>query len=415
MWQKAKNIYHFLQSVLASIWYGNPAKKLTVIGVTGTDGKTTTVHLIAEILKAAKFPVSYVSSIEANIGGKILDTGFHVTTPSPIPVQKLLVSAVKAKSKYFVLEVTSHGLDQNRVFGIDFEIGVVTNITSEHLDYHKTFEKYQAAKAKLIERSKTAVLNFDDSSFKFLKSKAIGRIVSFGMSTHSKINPEKFQFKLNLEGNYNIYNALAAIATAKELKIKDQIIRKALLEFKGLVGRMEGVNFGQRFKVFIDFAHTPNALKQALESLKSKLKNQKSKIITVFGVAGERDKMKRPKMGKISAKYADYTILTSEDPRNENADKIISEIAAGLKQTEIKESNILEGPKDRHLKYFFKIPDRFEAIKFAITKLAKDDDIVAIFGKGHENSIAYGNTEYPWSDKKAVEIALKGGTWKILD
>lgn len=426
---------HFPLALLAVIFYRSPAKNLRIIGVTGTDGKTTTTHLVYQILKEAKFPVALVSTLCAKIGEEEIETGFHVTSPNPFALQKLLQRIVKRGIKYLVLEVTSQGLDQNRLLGCKFLLGVITNITPEHLDYHQTFAHYLRTKAKLFKRTKFSILNKDDQSFEKLKKMIKGKIITYGCQKDadiyaSDINlfPEgtHFLYRINtslqdlslkektnrycidtsLQGKYNVYNCLAAIAVGNIFKIKPAIIQKALSQFKGLPGRLEKVDFGQNFKVFLDFAHTPNALENVLSFIRGLVKG---KVIVVFGCAGRRDRMKRPRMGEIAANYANFIVLTAEDPRTEDVNEIIAQISEGCLRGKAQEMLAIDYNDTYHWKgkkYFFRIPDRGEAIKFAIQKLAKKEDIVIICGKGHEKSMCFGKTEYPWSDHEAVKKAF---------
>ncbi len=397
MWQRIKNYYHLLQALLANLIYNFPSKKLTVAGVTGTDGKTTTAHMIYEILTTAGARVSLISSIFAAVGPKTYQTGFHVTTPSPFALQRLLKQMVDAGSKFAVLEVTSHGLDQNRVFGVNFSVGVLTNITHEHLDYHKTYDNYAKAKAKLFKNVRWSVLNADDASFNKIKKLANGKIVTYGIEKKSDFNLKNFPIKLQISGEYNFYNALAAAAATSQLGVNKKTILTALSKFKNLAGRMEEIDEGQSFKVIVDFAHTTNALEQALKTLRKALKaKRKARIIAVFGAAGERDRLKRPAMGEVSARLSDLTVITAEDPRTENPEDIAKQIAAGCEKIGAKIG-----------KDYFVVTDRRKAVQFAITKLAKSGDVVGIFGKGHERSMCYGKTEYPWSDQNVAKKALK--------
>src|SRR3972149_9548861 len=296
MWQKIKNIYHLIQAIFANLYYGFPSKKLIVIGVTGTDGKTTTAHMIYEILKSSGKKVSLISSIHAQIGEKSYDTGFHVTTPDPVALQRFLRKVVDSNSEYLVLEVTSHGLDQNRIFGIGFNFAVLTNITHEHLDYHKSFENYILAKARLFKYAKVSILNLDDPSFFKIKKLANGKIITYSIAKKADFMPKKFPLKLKISGDYNLSNALCAAALATQVGISKKIITKALNNFQGVKGRMEEVDMGQDYQVIVDFAHTPNGLKQALKSLRSRGEEQGASIIADFGAAGGRDKLKRSKM-----------------------------------------------------------------------------------------------------------------------
>lgn len=386
MLQNLKNIFHAFVAIFGAILYRFPSHELKVIGVTGTDGKTTTVNLIYHILKTAGKKVSMISSVNAQIGDKAYDIGFHVTTPDPLMIQKFLRQAVNQDVEYFVLETTSHALDQNRVFGVRYQIGILTNVTHEHLDYHCSYENYVLTKLKLLIKSRIAIANTDDDSFVFV-NKLIDRkkLITYGIKKPADVNINTFPFKTNLPGEYNQYNCLASIAVCKNLCITDDQIRKALLSFKPVIGRMETV-YDKSFKVIIDFAHTPNGLKEALKAVRFKVKGR---LIHVFGSAGLRDVTKRPMMGKISDEMADISILTAEDPRTESLSNIIDQINSGFK-------------KHKPLR----ILDRQKAIDFAI-KTANEDDIIILTGKAHEKSMCFGKKEYPWSEHKAVILALK--------
>jgi UDP-N-acetylmuramoyl-L-alanyl-D-glutamate--2,6-diaminopimelate ligase len=390
MWQKLKNQYHLTQALISAAYFGFPSRKIKVIGITGTDGKTTTVNMIYNILKSSGKNVSMISSVQAQIGDKKYNTGFHVTTPNPWQIQKFLKEAVKKGDEYFILEATSHGLDQNRLAFIPFEISAVTNISHEHLDYHKTWEKYAYSKFKLFKNSKLAVLNKNDKSYNFLRSELKQKIYTYGLK-NGDFNMNNLKIKLNISGDFNINNALAAASVASLSGISGSKISKSLAKFQGVPGRMEEVKAGQNFRVFIDFAHTPNSIKKALESLRKLSKN--NKLIAVFGSAGERDKAKRPMMGKNADKFADEIILTLEDPRMEKVETICNEIKKGIKNKKVG-------------KNLFVIKDRQEAINFAIGK-AKNEDIVGIFGKGHEKSMKIEHKEYPWDEFLSVKKAIK--------
>ena len=359
--QKLKNIYHLFQAVLANLWYGFPSRKLIVIGITGTDGKTTTTHLIAHILKTAEKKVSFISSVYASIGGKEHNTGFHVTTPSPFALQKLLKQSVDNRDEYFVLETTSHALDQNRVWGINYEIGVITNITHEHLDYHKTYENYAKTKLKLLKMAKVGIKNTDK----------IANIIK----------------KIPNLTKFNQYNYSIAYTVCQKLGLSDEMILKAMKTFQLPKGRLDLV-YDKDFKVIIDFAHTPNALLQLLPEIRKKYLQQSGRLIHVFGSAGLRDFTKRSLMGKASDKFSDIIILTEEDYRTESLEKICQQISSGI--------------KNKKCQIIF---DRQQAINQAI-KTAKKNDVVVITGKGHESSLCRGKIEYPWDEYEAVKKAL---------
>ncbi len=388
MLQSLKGLYHFFVAVFAATWFRFPSRKLTVIGVTGTDGKTTTTTIIYEILKTAGFKASMITSVHAVIAGKSYDTGFHVTTPNAYWVQKYLREAVDHGDTHFVLEVTSHALSQYRVMGVNFDIGVLTNVTHEHLDWHKTFENYLETKLTLLYRSKVAVLNRDDNDVytRALLRLQFRKFITYGIRREAKITPVSFPFKTKLPGEYNKYNCLAAIAAASSLKINKNKILSAIAKFPGVPGRME-VLIRKPFKVIVDFAHTPNAIEQVLRTVQPETRGR---LIHVFGSAGLRDHTKRPLMGEASARFADIIILTEEDYRTENVEEIMNDIAKSIPLT----------------KQVYRFPIRNDAIEFAL-KEAKSGDLVIITGKGHEQSLARGTVEYPWSDQKAVFKILR--------
>jgi UDP-N-acetylmuramoyl-L-alanyl-D-glutamate--2,6-diaminopimelate ligase len=289
-----------------------------------------------------------------------------------------------------VLEVTSHGIDQNRIWGIPFAIAGITNVTHEHLDYHKTYDNYLATKARLLTEATVAVINKDDASFTKIK-KQLGTkhaIVMYGKEK-ADITPQNFHFTQPLPGAYNLSNSLLAIAITKQMGIADGDIRNALKTFTPPIGRTEIV-YKKDFTIMIDFAHTPNAFEQLLSTLRPQVKGR---LIHVFGSAGLRDKTKRPFMGKASATYADILILTSEDPRSEKIEKINEQIKSGIPKNILEKKEILE------------IPDRQEAILKAIS-FAQKDDFILLTGKAHEKSINYGKGEIPWSEHEAVKKAL---------
>lgn len=394
MWQKTKNYYHLFQALISAIYFQFPSKNLIVVGITGTDGKSTTASMIQQILKEKDKKAGLLTSLGAQIGTQNLNTGYHVTTPTSFQIQKLLKAAKDAGAKYFVLETTSHGLDQNRLAFINFKVAVLTNVSHEHLDYHKTFTNYLQAKSKLFKNAQISVLNLGDKSYDFVKKTAHGKVLSYGLEQNADFNPKSFPIKLKIAGEYNIENALAASACATALGFGKKTIIKALSNFENLPGRMQKVDLGQPFSLYIDFAHTPNALEKACQSLKAAIKKNRSRLIIVFGTASERDTLKRPMMGKIAAAYANISVLTAEDPRYEDPKSICLQIAKGLIQKNKKEG-----------KDFYVIEDRKEAIRFAI-KIAKKNDIVALFGKGHEKSMSYMGQELAWDETTIAKDAL---------
>ena len=380
MFQKLKNFYHLFQAILANLWYGFPSQKLKIIGITGTDGKTTTTHLIAHILKTAGKKVSFVSSVFASIGGKESDIGFHVTTPSSFALQKLLQQSVNNNDEYFVLETTSHAIDQNRTWGIKYKIGVLTNVTHEHLDYHKTYEEYLNTKLKLLKMANVAIVNKDDESYCYIKDKKLNI-----KDTYQK---SKIVDKIPNLTEYNKYNYSAAYSVCKYIGLTDNQILGAMKTFQLPKGRLDLV-YDKDFKVIIDFAHTPNALLQLLSAIRKLYLEKNGQLIHVFGSAGLRDFTKRPLMGEASGKISDTIILTEEDCRTEDPKKICQQIASGIKN------------KDYRI-----ILNRQEAINKAI-EIAKKKDVVVITGKAHEKSLCREKTEEPWDEYEAVEKAIK--------
>ncbi len=406
---------------LAAAFYNWPARQLTVIGVTGTDGKTTTSNLIYKILTAAGIKAGMISTVNAVIGDEVLDTGFHVTTPDAHDVQSYLAKMVDSGLTHVVLETTSHGWSQHRVDACEFDIGVVTNITHEHFDEHGSYENYRAAKARLfssleITKEKPqgnpclGVINRDDRSFAFLDGFIKTKKLIYGLqdsadvrAVDAKYSPSGIKFtavsddfrvdvRSDLVGAYNVSNCLAALtATVYGLRIDPEIAARGIASLEGIPGRMEQIDLGQNFIAIVDFAHTPNALKVTLEAGR---KMTKGRVISVFGSAGLRDKEKRRMMAETSVELADLSVLTAEDPRTESLDGILDEMAAGARS-----KGGVEGET------FWRIPDRGEAIKFSI-RLAKEGDIVLSCGKGHEQSMCFGKTEYLWDDRTAMRAAL---------
>lgn len=408
--RKIKNLYHWFSAILANTYFGRPSRKLKVVGVTGTDGKTTTVTLIDHILTTAGKKSGFVSTVESQIAGQKIAASLHTTTPDPWQLQKLIRLAVDQGLEYLVLEVSSHGLDQHRLAGINFEVGVLTNVTHEHFDYHKTYQNYLLAKAKLFQRSKTVILNKDDRSFKILKSKIPphrwagknqkSKIIAYSVKKQADFTPDNFQFTTELPGEHNRYNCLAAIAAASALGADKQIMQKAVASFAGVRGRMEAVKAGQPFKIFVDFAHTPNGLRQVLRAARPMV-GKGGKLTVVFGSAGRRDVSKRPLMGKWAGKLADVVILTTDDPRDEPVYQINKQIAAGIRSLRYHDTyHDIKGGG------YLEIADRDQAIKAAFT-IAKKGDVVLLCGKGHERSLTIGRQEIPWDEKQAAVRAWR--------
>jgi len=407
---------------MAGSFHDWPGRKLTVIGITGTDGKTTTTNLLHKILITANIKAGMISTVNAVIGDEMLDTGFHVTTPDAHDVQRYLAKMVDAGLTHVVLETTSHGWSQYRVDACEFDVGVVTNITHEHMNEHGSYENYRAAKARLFSSLETTldkpqgnprlgIINRDDvKSFDFLNDFIKVNKLNYGLGDDANIravdisySPSGIHFTAKskdfqvdvtsrLVGAFNISNCLAALTAAVYgLGVKPEIAAQGIASLEGIPGRMERIDMRQNFTTIVDFAHTPNALKSALEAARTMTTKR---VICVFGSAGLRDKEKRRMMAETSAELADLTVLTAEDPRTESLEEILEEMAAGARSRGGHEGET-----------FWRVSDRGEAIRFAL-KLARPGDIVLSCGKGHEQSMCFGAREFLWDDRTAMRAAL---------
>ena len=405
-----EKFWHYPKGVLASLIYGKPAKNLKVIGVAGTKGKTTTCHLIAHILEKNQKKVALISTASLKIGKKEKLNPLKMTTPSPFFLQKFIKEAVKKGCQYLVLETSSHALSQYRTFGIPFFVVVLTNLIPDHLEYHQNPKEYQEVHFKMINKSlKYLILNKDDPNLeKFLSyPMKFGEKITFGIEKDADISGKEifltqegtsFKIKtkegsisvnLNLLGKFNVYNVLAAVAVSLSQKIDLLKIKRSLEDFKGTPGRMEIIESKKNFKVIVDYAHSPESLKNLFEAIKP---IKKGKIITVFGACGERDETKRPLMGEIIDKNSDYFIVTNDDPYSEDPEKIAKELISGIKTKKLNEN-------------LFKILDRKEAIKKGIS-LAKEGDLVLVLGKGAEQWQVFKDKKIPWDDRKIVKEIL---------
>jgi UDP-N-acetylmuramoyl-L-alanyl-D-glutamate--2,6-diaminopimelate ligase len=383
------SLYHFILAFLGALIYGFPSKKLILIGVTGTNGKTTTTEMIASIFEKAGKKIALLNSIRFKIGKKEEINKLRMTMPGRFFIQRFLKKAVKEGCEYAILEVTSEGIKQHRHRFLDFKVAVFTNLAPEHIEAHGSFEKYREAKGKFFKATKEIhVINVEDKNSDYFLKFPAKRKITYGLKK-GDINLENTKLKLKIPGEFNIYNALAAISVAISQGIDKDFAIKALEEFKGVPGRMEEV-ISKPFKVIVDYAFTPNALERVYQTLTSNIEPRTSnKLICVLGsCGGGRDKWKRPVLGELAAKYCDEVIVTNEDPYDEDPWQIIEQVASGTKG------------KAR------KILDRREAIKEAL-KLAKEGDIVVITGKGCEASIVIKGKKIPWDDRKVVSEEFK--------
>jgi UDP-N-acetylmuramoyl-L-alanyl-D-glutamate--2,6-diaminopimelate ligase len=415
---------------LAAGFYGVPSSRLGLASVTGTDGKTTTVTLATAILEAAGFPTGMVTTVATKTVGPVREKQEHTSTPEAVELQALLADTVAGGGRRAVVEATSHALDQDRLTGCELDVAVVTRVTHEHLEYHGTYERYLAAKARLIDLlradprhpkiervPKEAVLNADDQSFDFLaaRARAVGvPVIRYGLHAEAEVRALDVQsdgwatrcrvmspwgegnLTLQLPGSFNVYNALAALAAGCTLGAPLDGALRTLAEQRGVSGRMERIDCGQPFTVVVDFAHTPDSLTQVLTFLRPLTRGR---LIVVFGSAGERDRDKRPWMGRIAALLADYAIFADEDPRLEDREQIIAEIAKGAMEAGAKE--------DEH---FARVADRRMAIAAAFQR-AQPGDTVLLAGKGHEQSII-GALDgklhtFPWDERTVAREELR--------
>lgn len=385
---------------LAAKYYDNPASKLKMIGITGTKGKTTTAYMIRDILLASGKKTGMIGTIYNTYGDKKIEA--IRTSPESLDLQKLLKDMVDADMEYVVMEVSSHALDLNRVYGIHFIIGVFTNLSQEHLDYHKTMGNYLNAKAKLFENSDFAIINSDDIYTPKLEKMIKCKVAKYGLDNEAnitavdvRVNNNYVDFKMyinkmlqtvtiNIPGRYTVYNALAAIAVTSMLGAQMDAILTALAEIR-VPGRSEVVDIQKTFAVIIDYAHTPSSLEAILQNTK---RYAKGRIICVFGCGGNRDEEKRPLMGEIAGKYADFTVITTDNPREESPKKIMKDIEEGIKRT----------------KGLYKvIENRKEAIKFAM-RIAWKNDTIIIAGKGHETyQLLKGNKKIKFDEREIVK------------
>lgn len=372
--------YHYLLAGIGAFFYGFPSKKLIVIGVTGTSGKTTVVEIAADIFQEAGFKVASLSSIKFKIGNKEWENKLKMTMPGRMKVQRFLRQAVKAGCKYAVLEVTSEGIKQYRHKFIDFNVAVLTNLSPEHIEAHGSFEKYKAAKAKLFEQvKKIHIINIDDKNAEYFLKYSAEKKIKYGIN-----DAEVLPRDLKLLGKFNLYNAITAVKIAMSQGISLEICKRALEKVKGIPGRMEVV-IKEPFTVIVDYAHTPEALRQVYETMK----DNKRMICVLGACGGGRDKWKRPVLGKLAAQYCQEVIVTNEDPYDEKPMDIINQVAEGV-------SAFAKASAD-------KVLDRKQAIKKAI-QLANPGDVVIITGKGSEPWMCVANNKkIPWDDRQVVK------------
>ena len=393
---------------VADNYYGRPAEKMFGAGVTGTNGKTTITYLIEHMMKTARIKTGVVGTINYRWGKKVIEA--KNTTPGVLELRKLLAAMADDKTAFLAMEVSSHSLDQGRVDGIGFDMAIMTNITQDHLDYHKTIKNYIAAKGEIFKKLKpegVAGINIDDARVDSFRDKIRkNRIITYGMSRQAMIRVEDLKLSIHgseftlitpkysfhtltpLIGMHNVSNILAAVSVGYVRNLPPELIESAIKGFRSIPGRLESIDEGQPFKTFVDFAHTEDALRNVLGILH---KTKPIKLITVFGCGGNRDAKKRPLMGRVACELSTHAIITSDNPRREDPLAIIDDILAGV--------------KDEFSNYSV-VADRREAIRKALGMAGKDD-IVLIAGKGHEKYQIVGNTIHPFDDCDVVKDILK--------
>jgi len=398
----------------ADAWFGRPSEQLTVIGVTGTDGKSTVTVLTAEMLRGSGRRPGQIGTVFTGVGSSIGPNETRSTTPEALELQELLARMVAAGNDSVVMEATSHGLALERTRNCRFDVGVVTTVTSEHLELHGTVGAYRAAKARLVEEAPIAILNADDPSFAYFRERARDRILTYGIDADAALRALDLEadatgttFRLEspswsgtvrvaLPGRFNVSNALAVLGVGEALGLDLSDAAEALSDTAGVPGRMQRVEAGQPFSVIVDYAHTADALRKVLEVLRPLTAGR---LIAVFGSAGERDPTKRAPMGRVGAELADVVVVTDEDPRLEDRRMINEQIAEGARSAGAVDGEAL-----------WVIDDRREAIDHAIG-LAGKGDVILLAGKGHEASIFYGTEKMPWDDAQAAREALTAAGW----
>lgn len=401
-----ENVYRKTRIQLVSARYGWPARGLRVIAVTGTNGKTTTANYINEILKQAGYKTAMFTTAVIEVAGESKINDLNATVASVSRMQQFLNEARHSKVDFVILEVTSHSLHQHKLDGVPIEAAVMTNLTRDHLDYHKTMEKYAAAKGLLFARNpRYIVLNRDDDWFDYFdRYLAEEQKITYGKSEDADVrisdirlykkgseatlafdHQEKSQLATYLPGEYNVFNMAAAASICYVLGVSMSDIKNGIASLEGIPGRFERATKDETYEVIVDYAHTPDALEKLLEATRN---ITKKRIILVFGACGDRDALKRPIMGKIAAKLADEIILTDEESYNEDPDKIRRDIYAGIEESKATNKTT-------------EIADRREAIRHALN-IAKKDDTILITGMGHEQFRIINSEKLPWNDTNIV-------------
>ena len=421
---------------MATNFYGNPSSKMTLIGVTGTNGKTTTTFLLESILKKAEFRVGVIGTINYRYGETVIQA--VNTTPESLDLQRMLSEMAKSGVSHVIMEVSSHGLDLGRVLGCQFDLAVFTNFASDHLDYHQTLEHYFESKRKLFTHylakspkpKRFAITNGDDAKGETIVRGCNVPVVRYGLKSPGEVSADliestfegltcrirtpqgEFDVHSELIGAYNLYNILAAVSAGVPMNLPNPVLKEGIEAVKRVAGRFDKVENQKGINVIVDYAHKRDALEQVLLGLRSVLSElaQRSsaigKVITVFGCGGDRDRTKRPLMGEVAGRYSDLCILTSDNPRTEDPVAIMEEVEKGLRTLNLKKWRPDEINDWRSAKGYLSIADRREAIRTAI-RLAQPSDTVLIAGKGHENYQILGKKKFPFDDRVEARKALE--------
>ncbi len=390
-------------SKIAAKWFGNPSESLVLLGVTGTNGKTSITYMLKNILEECGEKVGVIGTVGYYINGETYPS--INTTPNAYYLNELFAKMRDSGCKYVIMEVSSHALEREQLYGFNFRVGMFTNLTQDHLDYHENMENYFLAKRKLFDMCDCAVINADDDYGKRLINEVTCKKLTYSVDINADFTAKAANYmpssvsyqlltdtitpiRLNTGGKFTVYNSLCAVACANELGIELSVISNSLSKMQGVKGRAEVVPNTKDFTVIIDYAHTPDGLKNVLKTFKE---CEHNRLIVVFGCGGDRDRSKRALMGEIASIYADYVIVTSDNPRTENPDEIIKDIVKGISNSNIS-CKIIE--------------NRATAIKFALS-IAVKDDIIVLAGKGHENYQIIGKEKYPFDEREIISQVLK--------
>ncbi len=388
---------------MSANYFNKPSEKMTLIGVTGTNGKTSVTYIIKSVLDKTKHNVGIIGTIENKIGNEVIPT--ERTTPESFEVQKLFKQMKDADVNDVVMEVSSHALDLNRVDACDFDIGVFTNLTQDHLDYHITMENYRDAKAKLFEKAKKSVINIDDSYGEYMLKASKGEVITYGIEKNADICAENIKItadgvsfilvygnssytvKLNIPGKFSIYNALGAFGACLFMGIPIEDIIEGIEGIEGVKGRFQVIKGKNNINAVVDYAHTPDGIENILNTAREFVKGR---IITVFGCGGDRDKTKRPIMGEIAGRLSHFCIITSDNPRSENPEAILKDIEEGISKTQCS---------------YTKVADRREAI-FKAVEMAEENDLIVVAGKGHETYQIFSHRTIHFDDAEVIKEAF---------